>query len=54
MPFISLPNVEQVKKSNEMSGDTSTISEANKVAEFIYDTIEITGNDILNLLKKKS
>jgi hypothetical protein len=53
-PFISLPNVEQVKKSVEMSGDTSTVAEANKVAEFIYDTVEMTGRDVLDVIKNSS
>ena len=50
-PFISLPNVEQVKKSIEMSTDASTIAENNKVAEYIYDTIEFTSLEVLNILK---
>jgi hypothetical protein len=53
-PFISLPNVEQVKKSVEMSNDASTISEANKVAEYIYDTIEMTSEDVLNVVRSNS
>lgn len=52
-PFISLPNVEQVKRTIEMSVDTSTIAEANKVAEYIYDTIEFTGREALNILRAK-
>jgi hypothetical protein len=53
-PFISLPNVGQVKKSVEMSNDASTISEANKVAEYIYDTIEMTSEDVLNVVRSNS
>ena len=53
-PFISLPNVEQVKKSVEMSGDTATVAEANKVAEFIYDTVEMTGRDVLDVINNTS
>ena len=53
-PFISLPNVERVKKSVEMSGDTSTIAEANKVAEYIYDTIEMTGENVLKAIRDTS
>ena len=50
IPFISLPNIEQIKKVMEIVGDTSTVSETNKVAVLIYDTIEITGKSILNIL----
>ena len=53
-PFISLPNVEQVKKSIEMSTDASTIAENNKVAEYIYDTIEMTCDEVLNVIRHSS
>lgn len=50
-PFISLPNVNEVKKSLEMSGDATTVKETNRVAEFIYDTIEVTSKNILTILE---
>ena len=49
-PYISLPNVSQIRKSIDMANDTSTINEANKVAEFLYDTIEMTAQEILKII----
>lgn len=49
IPFISLPNIEQIKKVMEISGDASTIKEANKVAALIYETIEVTGENALRI-----
>jgi len=50
IPFISLPNVKQMDKLMEIFGETSTVTEINKVAEMIYDTIEITGKDARKIL----
>lgn len=49
-PFISLPNVKQMDKLMEIFGESSTVTEINKVAEMIYDTIEITGKDARKIL----
>ena len=49
-PYISLPNVSQIRSSIDMANDTSSIKEANKVAEFLYDTIEMTGQEILKII----
>jgi len=49
IPFISLPNIEQIKKVIEISGDASTIKEANKVAALIYETIEVTAENALRI-----
>ena len=49
-PYISLPNISQIRKSIDMANDTSTINEANKVAEFLYDTIEMTAQEILKII----
>lgn len=51
-PFISLPNVEQVKKSIEMSNDATTVAENNKIAVYIYNTIESTCQEVLETLNK--
>jgi len=51
MPYLSLPNAKQTKIAMEMSGDASNIKETNGVANYIYDAIEITSNQILGLLR---
>ena len=51
MPYLSLPNGKQTKIAMEMSGDASNINETNGVANYIYDAIEITSNQILGLLR---
>lgn len=52
MPFISLPNLERVRDVNEISGETSTIKEANKIAIILYDSIEATGSRAMEILKR--
>jgi hypothetical protein len=49
-PFISLPNVKQMDELMEIFGETLTVGEINKVAELIYDTIQVTGKDALKIL----
>ena len=51
MPYLSLPNGKQTKMAMEMSGDASNINEANGVANYIYQAIENTSHDILELLR---
>ena len=50
-PFISLPNVDMVKKALEMAGDASNINETNLVARFIYDSVEATSKQVLEIVK---
>ena len=50
-PFISLPNVDMVKKAMEMAGDASNINETNLVARFIYDSVEATSKQVLEIVK---
>jgi len=51
IPFISLPNIDKIREAIEMSGDTSTIKETNKVAGLLYDSIELTGQKAEWILK---
>jgi hypothetical protein len=41
-----------VKKAMEMAGDASNISETNLVARFIYDSVEATSKQVLEIVKK--
>ena len=49
-PFLSLPNPEQVNRVTEMAVNTSTVTEINKVALQLYETVEVTGNQALRIL----
>lgn len=51
-PFISLPNLDSMVKAMEMAGDTSNINETNMVARFIYDSVEATAKQVLEIVKK--
>lgn len=50
-PFISLPNVDIVKKAMDMAGDTSNISETNLVARYIYDSVEKTCKEVIDIIE---
>ena len=52
MPFISLPNLERIRDVNEISGETSTIKEANEIAIILYESIEATGGRAMEILKR--
>ncbi len=51
-PFISLPNLDSMVKAMEMAGDASNINETNMVARFIYDSVEATAKQVLEIVKK--
>jgi hypothetical protein len=51
LPFISLPNLNQIRKATETSGDSSTIKETNIAAELLYETIEISGKEAIMILR---
>jgi hypothetical protein len=51
IPFISLPNIEQIQKVIEISGDASTLNDTNKVATIIYEIIESTCTEASNILR---
>lgn len=50
-PFISLPNVDLVKKAMEMAGDTSNINETNMVARYIYESVEHTCKEVQEIIE---
>jgi len=50
-PYISLPNVDLVKKAMEMAGDASNIKETNLVARYIYDSVDATCKEVLNIIE---
>ena len=50
-PYISLPNVDIVKKAMEMVGDASNIDETNLVARYIYDSVETTCKEVIDIIK---
>ena len=50
-PYISLPNVDLVKKAIEMVGDASNIDETNLVARYIYDSVETTCKEVIDIIK---
>lgn len=50
-PYISLPNVDLVKKAMEMVGDASNINETNLVARYIYDSVEATCKEVIDIIK---
>ena len=49
-PFLSLPNHEQINRVSEMAVNTSTVTEINKVALQLYETVEVIGNQALRIL----
>ena len=49
-PFISLPNIEKVKRTMEIYEDAENINEVNGVAIMIYDIIENSATDVLTIL----
>jgi hypothetical protein len=49
-PFLSLPNHDQINRVTEMTVNTSTVTEINKVALQLYDTVEVIGNQALRIL----
>jgi hypothetical protein len=51
-PYISLPNLDSMVKAMEMAGDASNINETNLVARFIYDSVEATSKQVLEIVKK--
>lgn len=50
-PYISLPNVDLVEKAMEMAGEATNISETNLVARYIYDSVDATCNQVINIIK---
>lgn len=52
-PYISLPNAEKTRKTLEMTSDATTIEETNKVAMYIYETIEQTCRTLQNILQRE-
>ena len=50
-PFLSFPNVNQVKKAMEIHADAENLKEVNGVAIMLYDLIEKSATDVLTILK---
>jgi hypothetical protein len=51
VPFIALPNQDQIQKALTLSADASTINESNGAARVVYGVIQNTGNKILKFMK---
>jgi len=49
-PFISLPNIDKIKKTMEIYEDAESLNEVNGVAIILYDIVEKSAKDVLNIL----
>jgi hypothetical protein len=52
LPFISLPNFGMTQQVVQISNDARSVSETNDVASILYDAIEKTANEVLEILDK--
>lgn len=50
-PYISLPNVDLVKKAMELASDATDINETNLVARYIYSSVEATCKEVQQIIE---
>jgi hypothetical protein len=52
LPFISLPNFEMTQRAIQISNDVTNLKEANGVASIIYEAIEKTSLEVLDIINE--